>query len=222
MTGAVPFARTRRFAGALAIAASVAIVLIWIAVQTGLAASLDRALLIDIAGWARARPVALKSFQLATIIGDPVARLVITALAGIFFWKLGYRRVAAFLVAAHLGGWMACTLIKESMARSRPTVLAQLDAVSTYSFPSSHAWNAMTLYGGLAVAAAILPGPGRRLWIVATALSMALLIGISRLALGVHWPSDIVAGWCGGVASLGICYRLILVPSGVGARRQPR
>lgn len=120
----------------------------------------------------------------------------LTILLILVAWRRS-KRVAGFLVLA-LGGDMLLNLaLKVVFHRDRPTVLARLWQESDYSFPSGHAMFAAGL------AAAIVALLWRTRWrtsaIVLGAL-YAFLMGVSRVYLGVHYPTDVIAGWCLGVA----------------------
>src|SRR5205823_6990239 len=83
------------------------------------------------------------------------------------------------------------------IARARPDLEPHLVIVETHSFPSGHATSSMVFYVALALLLA-----GRSRWgheAVAAAISLSLLIGISRVMLGVHWPSDVIGGWVFGL-----------------------
>ena len=86
---------------------------------------------------------------------------------------------------------------KFGINRLRPDELEHLVPVKSLSFPSAHAANSMILLLSLATIAA---PRDQRWWAVPTALAGTFLVGISRLLLGVHWPSDVVGGWAFGAA----------------------
>jgi hypothetical protein len=87
--------------------------------------------------------------------------------------------------------------------RLRPDALEQLAPIQSYAFPSGHAANAAMVWLG----AAWLVSRGRwRPWAVAGAALVALVVGLSRPMLGVHWPSDVIAGW-----SFGLAWTLVMV-----------
>jgi undecaprenyl-diphosphatase len=109
-------------------------------------------------------------------------------------------RLAVAVAVALLLATFATEHIKEFVARLRPPgdPLAPADG---YSFPSGHTLESTVTYGLIALAAwrSRLPRAVRRAAVV-VAIVLPLLIGLSRIALGVHFPSDVVAGWLGGVA----------------------
>ena len=91
---------------------------------------------------------------------------------------------------------------KYGINRIRPGENPHLVATYSMSFPSAHSANSMMVYLSLAM---LLPNQQRGMWI-AGALAVALVVGISRMMLGVHWPSDVVGGW-----SYGALWTLMLV-----------
>jgi undecaprenyl-diphosphatase len=88
-------------------------------------------------------------------------------------------------------------LQKHVVGRVRPDPAGRLDAVVTMAFPSGHAANSMAAWLGLALLAA---PPRLRPAAVAAALAVALPVGLTRLVLAVHWPSDVIGGWAFGAA----------------------
>ncbi|WP_019834458.1 phosphatase PAP2 family protein [Sphingomonas sp. PR090111-T3T-6A] len=117
---------------------------------------------------------------------------------------LGWRRRgrdALWLVLSVGSGRLAVEGIKLLVRRPRPPVTDHLDAVSSWSFPSSHSAGTMMTCLALALLA------GGRWPAVGVALAAAGLVGWSRVALGVHWPSDVLAGWGFGLLWIGLWAR---------------
>ena len=133
---------------------------------------------------------------------------VLTALTIAIAVMLAYtRRVrAALLLFTVFGGRLLVELQKVLVDRDRPGVSPHLEAVHSMSFPSGHAANAMITY--LAIALLLPVGQRNRAIAVGIALVAALLVGWSRVALGVHWPSDVIGGWAFGILWIAICMRL--------------
>jgi undecaprenyl-diphosphatase len=96
------------------------------------------------------------------------------------------------------GGTLLNFVLKQIFAAPRPDLLPHLDIVHSYSFPSGHAAYNMMLFGALAMLSR------RRIGYVLAGMVIAL-IGISRVWLGVHWPSDVLAGWITGFGWLCLC-----------------
>lgn len=138
-----------------------------------------------------AGPAQLIAFmQAISWIGGGTPRWVLVGLiaAAVRYW--GGRRPALAIVAAVLFANIASSLLKAAFDRPRPDLIAHLDHVSSASYPSGHATSAAALYLMLALLA---PSRWRRqAWTLA--VLMIGLTGLSRVMLGVHWPSDIVGG----------------------------
>jgi membrane-associated phospholipid phosphatase len=133
-----------------------------------------------------------------TQLGD--AQVVIpVATAGLaVLLALGRWRAAKYLVIAFVGAAIWVELIKLLLQRSRPADL--YDGPSQFSFPSGHATMSIVLFGFLAILLAHGASPQLRRTIISTALTLILLIGFSRIYLGAHWFSDVLAGLSFGVA----------------------
>lgn len=137
-----------------------------------------------------------------TRIGDAEPRIaIIAALAALLSWRRGWRAGALFL-AIVAGGALLILLLKQGFDRARPALLPHQDLVRSPSFPSGHAGNNLIVW----LSAARLWTPAA--WATIAALLLALGIGLSRLWLSVHWPSDVVAGWAIGLAWVAGCLRL--------------
>ncbi len=133
--------------------------------------------------------------------GDTARRVPVVIACGA--WLLFKRRpVAAWTVMlVPLMTLLASSGLKLLFARARPDLVPHLDRVTDLSFPSGHASNAAAFF---LIAALVMPQRNHGGW-VALALVGAGLTGLSRMMLGVHWPSDVVAGWLlgGAVALIG-------------------
>ena len=163
--------------------------------------SLDNAILLwfrDGQDHARlAGPAWMTQFWLSVSwLGDTVPRLIAAGLGIILLLCLRRRQSALFLISVLLSGISLSTLIKACVARPRPELVLHLDQVSSMSFPSGHALNSTLFYLTLALVLAPLLKQRCSHWIVyGFALISSLAIGMSRIALGVHWPSDVLASW---------------------------
>ena len=131
-----------------------------------------------------------------TYLGNWSTVVVVTILAAGWLLYRGKRRGALVLLVASFSGRLLVVLEKAWFARLRPEENLRLAEVHYLSFPSGHAANSMIVY--LAIALLAFDDPKHRRWAVAAALLLTFLIGLSRPILGVHWPSDVVAGWAFG------------------------
>ncbi|MGG5818447.1 phosphatase PAP2 family protein [Falsiroseomonas sp. HW251] len=108
---------------------------------------------------------------------------------------------AGLLLASVLGGMVASNLLKAAFDRARPDLVPHGSIVMTASFPSGHAMMSAVVYLTLGVLLArVEPRRRDKAFILSCAVFLTLLVGVSRVYLGVHWPTDVLAGWCLGAA----------------------
>ena len=126
--------------------------------------------------------------------------LFTAAAAGFFALTRRWRTLAIFL-GAIVGASVLDTVLKLSFHRARPEIVPHLTQVDNASFPSGHAMISAAIYLTLgAMVASSQHSRGARLYVLGMSVVVTLLIGLSRLYLGVHWPSDVMAGWSAGAA----------------------
>ena len=151
------------------------------------------------------------------------AILGFVTLATIAYLVMTGRRGAAWLVVAAIGGGMlASALLKVGFERPRPDLVPHGVRVYTASFPSGHAMLSAVTYLTLGALLARLHRSRRvKLFFLGLALVLTILIGCSRVYLGVHWPSDVLAGWCCGAAWAAACwYAALLLQRGGQVERE--
>lgn len=127
------------------------------------------------------------------------------ALGALMWLWLLYRRAwllagAWVLGVAGVGLWVR--IIKHAVARERPVMHWVLE--QGYSFPSGHSAGTLMCYGMLAWIVMVLAWPAKPRWVVAVAFGLVLVVGVSRVLLGVHYASDVLAGWLLGGAWLAL------------------
>lgn len=192
----------RRLALAAALIAFVAA--IGLLQPTGLLAPADE-LAMKIIGYLRRFPgaglVTLAS-QWLDALGSGGGRIWIAAIIGLFLARAGRPHAMLWLLLTVCAMALINPLVKLLFLAPRPDALPHLAAVTSSSFPSGHAAGAMTLYGAIA-----LLFRARIIWFVCTTLILAT--GLSRVWLGVHWPSDVLGGWVEGLAGLLILSMLL-------------
>ncbi|MFL6306126.1 MAG: phosphatase PAP2 family protein [Candidatus Sulfotelmatobacter sp.] len=129
-----------------------------------------------------------------------VLAIVLSVVVG--YLLLSHKRAAALLVlAAVVGGVAVNDLLKLAFARARPDFVTSSVKVFTASFPSGHAaMSAITYLTLAALLARTTPSRRLRLYFVTIGIMLTLLVGVSRVYLGVHYPTDVLAGWCLGSA----------------------
>ncbi len=148
----------------------------------------------------------LDATMVFTRLGGWVVLSTLAVLGGLFLiWRRRPTR-AALLLLTIFSGRLLVEFQKLFFAHPRPDATEHLVRVSSMSFPSGHAANAMIT---LVALAAVLPMPPRlRVPAMAAAVLLSLLIGVSRIALGVHWPADVLGGWGFGLFWVLLCLGL--------------
>ncbi|MEX2179748.1 MAG: phosphatase PAP2 family protein [Gemmatimonadaceae bacterium] len=158
-----------------------------------------------------------------TLLGTGSVALMMVAVSGMFLWLSNHKYSAALLLVATTGGILLNNLLKVGFGRPRPQLFDWGVEVVSWSFPSGHAMSAAVVYGTVAYLAARLQ---RRVLHRAVTLTIAgiliVLISISRLYLGVHYPSDVLAGVIIGLAWAGFCMATLEAIQLYGKRRAPQ
>ncbi len=132
--------------------------------------------------------------------GFAVLTSVTLAVAG-FLWLQGNRRSMWLVLIAVAGGQVLSSLAKYGFDRPRPDIVPHAVEVYTASFPSGHSMMSAVTYLTLAVLVArVQPTGALKAYVLSLAVLLTLAIGISRIYLGVHWPTDVLAGWTAGAA----------------------
>ena len=175
-----------------------------VAVEAGRTGWLDSAGLLLWRGSADLRPVGppwlLEGVRDVTALGGVLLRNVVLAAALFALLVLRLRREAVVLLGTVVGGWLVNSGVKALVGRPRPDIVPHLTEAGGASFPSGHSFNSAVVYLAIALAfAAMSPRQPVRLTIIAAAAILSMAIAFSRVWLGVHFPSDVVAGWLGGV-----------------------
>jgi len=177
--------------GRIALIAAAAV--LWFAAARfgGPGSSADAALLAAL--HAEKMPSLAAAARVVTELGGWIALTSAVAGAVIWLWLRQRRRDAFFLILVVAGARLAVEAQKHIFARERPDV-AHLVNVSSAAFPSGHATNSLVTFLVLAV---LLSGARSA---VGFAVALAACVGLSRVMLGVHWPSDVLGGWAFGLA----------------------
>lgn len=137
-------------------------------------------------------------------LGTNVVLVPVLAAASLFLWLARSRLSITLLWVAVAGGHVLNLILKVLYHRPRPTIVPEAQAVASASFPSGHAMSSLVAYGMVAVLIGRrVPGCAFRLFLGGIALALSLLVGASRIYLGVHYPSDVLAGYAIGAAWVG-------------------
>ena len=132
-----------------------------------------------------------------TALGSVTVLTLVTLTAAALLLASGHRLTALAAVLAAISGGQAVTLVKHLVHRPRPTLVEHWTTVHDLSFPSGHSASSAVVYLTLAVLATrLVEGRALRRTILTLAVLLVGAIGVSRVYLGVHWPSDVAAGWC--------------------------
>jgi membrane-associated phospholipid phosphatase len=142
-----------------------------------------------------------------TQLGDPYVVVPLTGIGIVWLWWRWHWRVAAIFAITCIGGAVLSTGLKLFFGKSRPQLWSQLITETSYSFPSGHALGAMVLYGFAAYLLAQRFQAQTGL-IYSIAAGLIGSIGFSRLYLGVHWPTDVLAGYSIGFLWISLCIGL--------------
>jgi len=143
----------------------------------------------------------LEAVRDMTALGGVLLRHLFAAAAITALLFMALRREAILLAGTIIGGWAVNSAIKALVGRPRPEIVPHLTEAGGASFPSGHSFNAAVVYVGIALAfAALSPRRSVRWTVIGAALVLTGLIAVSRVWLGVHFPTDVTAGWLGGVA----------------------
>jgi len=163
---------------------------------------------LSVAAWLHmhATPLLTSLMIGASHLGAPFTVVAVAVVAAaVLAWR-GERYRALMLVVAVAGGGLMNVLIKLAVHRDRPVFTDPIMTLTSYSFPSGHAVGATVLYGALALIMASLPLERRwRFFAITAALLLIVVICFSRIYLGVHYLSDVVAGFLEGTVWLGVC-----------------
>ncbi len=157
-------------------------------------------------------PALTTFFYLCTIMANTGTIVFLTA-ASVIVLRVRRRYAEALLVVVVVAGGQALgTIVKNVVVRQRPPAAGALIAQpGGYSFPSGHALAAVLLYGVLAFLLVLsIRSRGSRIAVALAAGAFIVLVGVSRVYLGVHWPSDVFAAWLLGGAWLTLCAAVYL------------
>jgi membrane-associated phospholipid phosphatase len=194
-----PADRSRRLppvlGGAGIAAAAIAVLLV-----VGLAVdrwpfAFDRALMLGLRRWGTAAWLHGAAVDLTALGSVTVLTLVVIVATGLLLVQRLWLTALATAAACWSGGW-AVTLLKGEVARPRPTLVPHWVDAANASFPSGHAAGSAMVYLTLAaLATQVVRDRAARRYFLVAAILLVGAIGTSRVYLGVHWPSDVLAGW---------------------------
>ena len=153
-----------------------------------------------------------------TALGGVLLRNLFALAAVVALLFLRLRREAVLLALTVGGAWPVEAAIKHWLGRPRPEIVPHLTEAGGASFPSGHAFNSAVVYLAIALAFATLSArESVRLTVIGAAIGLSLVVAWSRVWLGVHFPSDVAAGWLGGAGWAFLAAGLLQRPAQVAA-----
>ena len=156
-----------------------------------------------------------------TALGGVLLRnlFALGAVVALLFLKL--RREAVLFALTVMTGWLANTGLKQLVGRERPEIVPHLMEAGGESFPSGHSFNAAVVYIAMAIAfAALSRRHSVRYLLIGSAMVLSALVAGSRVILGVHFPSDVLAGWLGGAGWAFLAAALLYKPARAAAESE--
>jgi len=142
---------------------------------------------------------------LITTLGSTAAMALVAVAVGAWCWGVGRRADAVLAVGAMAGASLVFTVLKNVFDRNRPPVPDRLVSVTNESLPSGHATMSFVVVGTIVVLAWAGRSTLARVLLVVAAAAWVGAVGATRVYLGVHWFSDVLAGWAVGAAWLALC-----------------
>ncbi len=191
---------TRRRLPPVLAGASVAAVALGIILLVGLSVghwpfAFDRSIILGLRGWGGPAWLPKVAADVTALGGGIVLAIVVVIVAGMLIVQRLWLTAAA-IVAASVTGNLVVELVKLQIGRPRPDIVPHLVTVSHMSFPSGHSANSAIVYLTLAgLASQVTRDRATRAYLLVVAILLVGAIGCSRVYLGVHWPSDVLAGW---------------------------
>ncbi len=156
---------------------------------------------------ARMTPSLLRIVSATTQLGGPIAMAALAIVGATVLWRARQKVVLVGWIAAFAGAALIDEVLKLVVHRSRPTYGAAFVQAGSFSFPSGHALGSMIGYGMLVWVLFLFWHPKRvwKVFVYFLASLLVLAIGLSRIFLGVHYPSDVAGGWAAALAWLAVC-----------------
>ena len=152
-----------------------------------------------------------------TALGGVAVLTTFTALAVGFLFLAGKRRTAWTVIVSVLGGIALSNLLKWGFDRPRPDLVPHATIVYSQSFPSGHAMLSAIVYLTLGALMTRTEADVRvKIYLLTAACLLTLIVGINRVYLGVHWPTDVLAGWAVGASWALLCWLAMLWLQGSG------
>ena len=152
------------------------------------------------------------AMRVLTHLGATDVALPLGLLVAVVLYRAGDRPATVALVGSYTATQAVVTLVKVIVERARPDSAEALATAGGYAFPSGHSATAVALYGALALIVARHGDARVRRAAIAAAVALSVLVGVTRVYLGVHYPTDVLAGWLLGGAVLAVVWWLAVTP----------
>ena len=166
----------------------------------------------------RGHGLVVEAIRDITALGGVLLRNLFAIAAVVALLFLSLRREAVLFALTVMTGWLANSGLKQLVGRDRPEIVPHLMEAGGESFPSGHSFNAAVVYIAMAIAfAAMSRWHTVRYLLIATAMVLSALVAWSRVLLGVHFPSDVLAGWLGGAGWAFLAAALLYRPAKAAA-----
>jgi undecaprenyl-diphosphatase len=192
--------------------ASALLALVWLAMLTVGTGGADDDILRAL--YVGGHPVLVAIARGFTFLGEAAVLIGLAVAFALVLWRQGRGSYGLLVIVVTLVGRGLVEAQKYGIARLRPEDRAHLVPVSTPSFPSGHSASSMIVYLTLAL---VLTSGTRWKWpAVAAALVLSFCIGLSRVMLGVHWPTDVIGGW-----AFGLLWVLLALPMAERVAERP-
>lgn len=147
-----------------------------------------------------------------TALGGIAFSILLTATIAVFLWLKRMYAAMWLVLAATLSGIAVSLLLKSMFARPRPQLVPHLAFTFTSSFPSGHAMLSTTVFLTLgALLGRFVPARVLKAYFLLVAIALSALVGLSRVYLGVHYPTDVLSGWAAGMAWAITCWLIARV-----------
>ena len=154
-------------------------------------------------------PAVLNAARDISALGGPAVLTLLTAAVSLFLALNGKKHMALFVCGSIGSGLLVSSLLKDSFDRPRPDLVPHEVYAASYSFPSGHSMLSALTY--LTLGAILARSHERKLlkaYFLLLATFLTGLIGVTRVYLGVHWPTDVLAGWTAGAVWALVCWLL--------------
>jgi undecaprenyl-diphosphatase len=143
----------------------------------------------------------------ATALGGVAVLSLVTFIVAGYLLIVGKHHAMWLVIVATFTGLIVSSLLKYIVARDRPELVPHLSHVYTSSFPSGHSMLSAVVYLTLgSLLARVTPGRVVKLYLIGVAALLTFLVGLSRVYMGVHYPTDVLAGWTAGLVCAILCW----------------